>query len=138
MAYATEAQIVARLPSVAVANAAFDATVAEALEWADSRVDEGLVSRYPVPFATPYPTAIKQLAADFACVFVFRSETESEPSQTAADKLEASCERRMAMLLKNGIPGMDEESEDVPGAEGLAHHSGFGCTSELAELDWLS
>lgn len=136
MPYATRAQIEARLPSVVVASESFDATITEALEWADSRVDEGLGSRYPVPFASPYPKSVKQLAADFAAVFVFRSASESEASQAYADNLEKSLERRIQQLLKAGIPELEETGEDLPLATGVAEHSAFGQTSEIAALDW--
>lgn len=139
MAYATRTQIEARLPSVKMtdeeAGEKFLATVAEALVWADAEIDGVLVARYPVPF-DPAPVVVSQLAADFAQVFMLRANSESEASMAEADKIYGRLVKKLEAMLKNGISGLEEAGEDLPAAEGVAYHSAYGCTSEIAAIEW--
>lgn len=128
MPYATRLQIEARLPSVEVADTAFDATVAEALLWGDAQVHTGLAGAgYTLPFS-PAPPSISQVAADFCAVFVLRSQSESEPSQVAAKELYAEALSTMKSLVRNGIPDLPkpEPVEELPPAIGLAYHTQMG------------
>lgn len=135
MPYATRAQIEARLPSVLTADEIFDATVAEALAWADTKINGALAHKYYTPF-NPVPASIAQLAADFAAVFCMRSFTESEPSQTAAERLLEEAKETLASMLENGVPELVESGDDVPPAISMGYHSALGQTSQIVKMEW--
>ena len=128
MSYASRAQIQARVPALQFALSDFDATAVEALAWADARIDSGLVGVYPMPFSSA-PSAVSQLAADYATVFVLRSTGDPEAAKRA-DRLEAECDARLAAWAKSGIPGLDPTAPLSP-AQDLAYHTGLGETSSL-------
>jgi len=134
MPYATRAQVEARLPSVAVANSAFDATVDEGLVWADKRIDRKLAKRYTVPFS-PVPSSISQLAADYAKVFVLES-SEDEAAQKEAKRLKKDLDDDLQDMLENGVPELVEAETELQDSAGIAYHSGLDYTSEIAQIDW--
>lgn len=144
MPYCTQAQLQARIPNLVAQLTAqpelFEETIAEAITWAQSEIDFELSEKYPVPWAdADVPPGIKQIAADLATGFFYRSAFSGGGGQAdpkLADSWDKPAREKLNKLRdrKDSVPGATVNQAQV--ADSVAYHTRPNQHSQIERMDF--